>query len=70
MSPLEEFRELEKLAKGRSYPVVSMRYGYAAFVAHVLKIEHDDRPSDWYVGEVNKDNEIVAVKKICDGPIV
>lgn len=70
MSPLEQFRELEKLPGAKVYPVATFRYGYAAFVAHVVKVEHADRPSDWYVGELDRNNEIVAVKKICDGPIV
>lgn len=65
MTPTEHFRQLEEKAGNNVYPVVTLRYGYAAFVAYVIRIKHQQQPDEWWVGELNKESEFVAVKRIC-----
>ncbi len=58
----DELQELTDLIQ----PVVSTRYGYAAFIAYIFKVETGPTtPSEWYVGEIDKDRNITAVKRIC-----
>lgn len=64
MTLYEQFRDLEKRCD-RMLPVVTDRYGYAAFVAYVFRINvGDDQPSEWWVGELDKDGEVSAIKRL------
>ncbi len=63
-SLLDQFREIEKKAAA-IIPVVDCRWGYAAFVAYVFKIDNGDKPSEYWVGEMGEDREVAAIKRIC-----
>lgn len=64
MTLLEQFRDLERRSE-ITLPVVTDRYGYAAFVAYVFRINvGDDKPSEWWVGEVDEGMDVTAVKRL------
>lgn len=67
MNKKQHFRLLEKLAgQNNTYPVVTSRYGYSDFIAYVFKLEKENKPSEWWVGELAKDHTITSIKRICN----
>lgn len=47
-------------------PVVnSSRYGYAAFIAYVFKIQREGKTSLFFVLELDKKKKITRIKRIC-----
>lgn len=58
-------KELSKKAE-TTFPVVTTRWGYAAFVAYVYKIKiSDSTPSEWWVAELDRNNKVIKIKQIC-----
>lgn len=50
------------------WPVVDCRWGYAAFVAYVIRLKHPTQPNEWWVAEMfDKDRRghVTALKRIC-----
>ncbi len=57
-----ELRQREDEGEGKSAPVETA----TAFVAWVFKFKHNDKLNEYWVVEVNSDNQPTAVKRICN----
>lgn len=49
---------------GKYYPVVASRRGYSEFIAYIYKIPRLNKPSLWFIMEVDG-TFVTKIKRIC-----
>ena len=68
MSTLDKrFRQLQLQAGiNNVWPVVDCRWGYAAFVAYIIKVERKGLSTRWWVVEMDEEQHVSKIKPLCN----